>query len=69
VKLYDGLKDLAEHLETYRAHVILHEMRGEMACRAFPLTLEGAASQWFATLPPKLVESFEDLGRLFTNCI
>jgi len=59
--MYDGTKDQVEHIETYCAHLILHRIPYEIACRAFPFTLKGAARRWFASLPPKLVGSFDDL--------
>jgi hypothetical protein len=70
VKLYYGLKDPAEHLEMSRAHIILNRMLGEMAYRAFPLTLVGSTTRrgsGFVTLPLESVGSFEDLRRLFLS--
>ena len=36
-------------------------------CRAFPITLKGPARVWFSKIPPSLVSSFENLGKLFVN--
>ncbi|XP_059460361.1 uncharacterized protein LOC132189628 [Corylus avellana] len=38
---YDGSGDPSDHMESFRAHIILHETPDEIACRAFPLTLRG----------------------------
>lgn len=40
---YDRDDDLADHMESFRAHLVLHNTPDEIACRAFPLTLEGNA--------------------------
>jgi hypothetical protein len=67
VEKYDGSEDLQAHLEAFREHIILHVTLDAIACRAFPLTLKGVAKDWFTGLPPKLVGSFKELGRLFLS--
>jgi hypothetical protein len=65
VEKYDGSRDLQAHLEAFREHIILHGTSDKIACRAFPLTLKGVAKNWFTGLPPKSVNTFKELGRLF----
>ncbi|XP_041027035.1 uncharacterized protein LOC121267253 [Juglans microcarpa x Juglans regia] len=65
IEAYDGSKDPLEHLETFKAHMILHGFPNEVACRAFPITLKGAARSWFASLRPGTVDSFNELAHLF----
>ena len=65
VDRYDGSEDPLKHVENFHAHLILHGTPDEIACRAFPLTFAGVAKDWFARLPPKLVDNFKDLGYLF----
>jgi hypothetical protein len=43
VDKYNGSGDLTEHVENFRAHLILHGTPNKIACRAFPLTLAGVA--------------------------
>jgi hypothetical protein len=64
VEKYDGNGDPKAHLEAFKEHLILHGTPGEIACRAFPLTLTGVAKDWFTGLPPKSVNSFKELGYL-----
>ncbi|XP_059436624.1 uncharacterized protein LOC132169640 [Corylus avellana] len=62
---YDGSGDPSDHMESFRAHIILHETPDEIACRAFPLTLRGVAKEWFGSLKPKSVYGFDYLGQQF----
>lgn len=65
--IYTGLRDPVEHLDSFRAHLDLHETPDEVACRAFPLTLSGSAQDWFRKLPPSSISNFEDLRRVFLS--
>jgi hypothetical protein len=67
IPVYTGLGDSIEHLASFRAHVVLHATPDEVACRAFPLTLAGGAREWFRTLPPRSISSFESLARKFAS--
>lgn len=63
--MYDRSKDLVGHLENFRAHIMLHGYVGEIACRAFPLTLKRIVRGWFGTLRPGSIDSFEELAKQF----
>ncbi|KAF5450076.1 hypothetical protein F2P56_030455 [Juglans regia] len=65
MEAYDGNKDSLEHLETFKAHMTLHGYPSEVACRAFPLTLRGAARVWFVFLQLGTVDNFDKLARRF----
>ncbi|XP_059446601.1 uncharacterized protein LOC132178164 [Corylus avellana] len=65
VDKYDGSGDPSDHMESFRAHIILHDTPDEIACRAFPLTLKGVAKEWFGGLSPKSVDNFDSLGQQF----
>lgn len=41
IELYDRSKNLVEYLNTFKAHMSLHNFSEEIACQAFPLTLKG----------------------------
>lgn len=64
-KLPEGLGDLIEHLDDFRAHLNLLEASDEVACRAFPFTLLGSTRDWFQNLPPKSISKFDDFGKMF----
>ncbi|XP_059441743.1 uncharacterized protein LOC132174049 [Corylus avellana] len=65
VNKYDGSTDPYDHMVSFRAHIILHDTPDEIACRAFPLTLEGIAKEWFGGLSPKSVDNFDFLRQQF----
>lgn len=65
MEAYDKFKDPLEHLKTFKAHMTFHGFPGEVASRALPLTLNGAARAWFGCLPPGSIDSFGELARLF----
>lgn len=46
----DDTKDLADHLETYKARMDLQAIPDELMCRAFSITLKGSTCKWFDTL-------------------
>ncbi|XP_059455075.1 uncharacterized protein LOC132185298 [Corylus avellana] len=62
---YSGVGDLIEHLENYRMHLTLHVIPDEIACKAFPTTLSENPREWFRSLTPNSVGTFEDLARIF----
>jgi hypothetical protein len=43
VDKYDGSGDPAEHVQSLRAHFILHGTLNEISCRTFPPTLTGVS--------------------------
>ena len=59
LKLFDGLKDPQDHLNTFKTTLGLQQPPGERLCRFFPTTLKGIAREWFTKLPTLLVDSFE----------
>jgi hypothetical protein len=65
IKPYDGTGDPVGHLKLYKAHINLHAMTNEIACRAFPLTLEGSAQEWFEGLPANSIDNFKSLTKIF----
>lgn len=65
MEMYNGSRDPLEHLETFRTHMTLHNFPGEVACRAFPLTLKGLVRVWFGSLELKYIDSFKELACLF----
>ncbi|XP_042969059.1 uncharacterized protein LOC122301741 [Carya illinoinensis] len=65
IDMYDGSRDPMDHLENFKAHMILHGFLGEVACLAFSLTLKGITRGWFGTLHPGTINNFDELAKLF----
>lgn len=63
---YDGSTDPVDHLESFKALMMLHGASDVIMCKAFPATLRKAAWNWFSGLQPGSIHSFEQLARLFT---
>ena len=63
---YDRVKDLLDHLETFKTLMHLQGVADEIMCRAFPTTLKGAARIWFSWLTPNSISTFKELSAWFT---
>ena len=63
---YDGVKDPLDHLETFKTLMHLQGVADEIMCRAFPMTLKGAARIWFSRVTPNSVSTFKELNAQFT---
>lgn len=63
--MYDGFRDPVDHVENFKAHVMLHSFLDEIAYRAFPLTLREIVREWFDTLRLGTIDSFGELTRQF----
>ena len=62
---FDGLKDLLDHLNTFKTTLGLQQPPDEILCRSFPTNLKEAAREWFTKLPTSSIDSFEQLGNAF----
>ena len=63
---YDGVKDLLDHLETFKTLMYLQGVAYEIMCRTFPTTLKGAVGIWFSRLTPNSISTFKELSAQFT---
>ena len=63
---YDGVKDPLDHLETFKTLMHLQGVADKIMCKAFPITLKGAARIWFSRLMPNFVSTFKELSPQFT---
>ena len=59
---FDRLKDLQDHLNTFKTTLGLQQPLDEILCCSFPTTLKGAAREWFTKLSTSSIDSFEQLG-------
>ena len=64
---YTGDTDPDEHLKVYITHVALYTSQDAVFCKAFPTTLKGLALEWFTTLLPYSIESFDVLSHMFST--
>ena len=65
LKLFDGLKEPLDLLNTCKTTLGLQQPPDEILCRSFPTTLKGAAREWFTKLPKSSVNSFKQLNSAF----
>ena len=56
---FDGLKDPLDHLNTFKTTLGLQQPPNEILCRSFPITLKGAAQEWFNKLLTSSIDNFE----------
>ena len=63
---YNGVKDLLDHLETFKTLMHLQGVADEIMCRAFPTMLKGAARIWFSRLTLNSISTFKELNGQFT---
>ena len=62
---FDELKDLLDHLNTFKMALGLQQPPDEILCCSFPTTLKGAAREWFTKLPPLSIDNFKQLSNSF----
>ncbi|KAM2444993.1 hypothetical protein ACFX1W_012988 [Malus domestica] len=60
-------KDLERHLKHYRSIIILYRNNDNLMCKIFATTLQGEAQDWFYTLPPQSIRSFDEFSLIFTK--
>ncbi|GMN19414.1 hypothetical protein TIFTF001_039816 [Ficus carica] len=62
---YDGSTEADEFLENYQAQMLIQNANEATLCKAFCLTLTGAARQWYRRLVPGSINSFKQLADAF----
>ena len=62
IESYDRVKDLFDHLETFKTLMHLQGVPDEIMCRAFPTTLKGLARIWFSRLMLNSINTFKELS-------
>ncbi|GKC85387.1 reverse transcriptase domain-containing protein [Tanacetum coccineum] len=65
VKTYDGSDDPEDHLKNFQAVAKVEHWAMPAWCHMFNSTLTGSARVWFDDLPPKSVDSYDDLKKAF----
>ena len=62
---FGRLKHPQDHLNTFKTTLGLQQPPDEILCHSFPITLKGAAREWFTKLPMSSVDNFEQLSNAF----
>ncbi|XP_058096167.1 uncharacterized protein LOC131241366 [Magnolia sinica] len=62
---YSGFGDPTKHMESYRSWMELQSASRPIICRAFSITLIGAARGWYRQLKPRSISSFVELSKAF----
>ncbi|KAK3034870.1 hypothetical protein RJ639_033233 [Escallonia herrerae] len=64
---YDGTGDPMDHLARFTSGMNLHLVPDQIMCRAFPITLKGAAHVWFQHLAPRSISCWAQLAESFRS--
>ncbi|XP_068319695.1 uncharacterized protein [Pyrus communis] len=64
---FKGDEDPNKHLKHYQSAMILYRNNDDLMCKIFAITLQGEAHDWFYTLPPQFIRSFDELSLVFTK--
>lgn len=67
MEIFDGDKDILNHLEAYKTHMNLQATPDEIMCQAFPTTIKGSPLVWFNWLKPGSISNFTDLSQQFVS--
>ena len=65
VKMYDGSEDLEDHLKIFQSTAKVERWAMPVWCHMFNATLTGSARVWFDDLPPKTMNSYDELREVF----
>ena len=64
---YNGTSDPMQHLRHYQDKMAVYSYSDALLCRMFPSSLKGLASDWFYSLKPGSISSFEQVARTFLS--
>ena len=62
---YDGSSDPADHLSKFNRLMSVHRVSEDAKCHVFPITLTGAADEWFKKHRPGSIHSWHQLSSSF----
>ncbi|XP_077222017.1 uncharacterized protein LOC143855849 [Tasmannia lanceolata] len=65
LSLYDGSTDPLEFLQTFKRVMTLRGASDGFMCRAFASLLRKIANDWYMSLEPDSIASFQEFGRKF----
>ncbi|XP_073298517.1 uncharacterized protein [Primulina huaijiensis] len=64
---YEGMGDPQDHLDKFYAKADLYDISEAAYCKIFRTTLSGRALAWFNKLPPRTIDSLEQLTHRFLH--
>ncbi|CAL8150706.1 unnamed protein product [Prunus armeniaca] len=67
IPFYTGVEDPLTHLHSFQSEVGCKGLSDEGQCLLFPSSLTEAALNWFYSLEPGTVDSFDELKQIFLN--
>ena len=67
VEAYNWLKDLLDHLESFKTLMQLQGVADKIMCQAFLTMLKGPARIWFNRLTPNSISTFKELSVQFAS--
>ena len=67
LQVYDGTKDLLDHIGAFKTILNLQQTLDEVIYRSFTTTLREAARVWFSKLPTTSITNFEQLSDSFVH--
>ncbi|XP_019156979.1 PREDICTED: uncharacterized protein LOC109153579 [Ipomoea nil] len=67
IKPYTGATDPRDHLNRYKAVMMMTGVNDAIMCRGFCTTLDGQAQDWFGSLPGESIPSFAILAMKFMS--
>ena len=62
---YDGISDPRDHMENYKALMMIQGASDALLCLAFLTTLRKMARAWYSGLEPRSIQSFRQLEKMF----
>ncbi|XP_047172803.1 uncharacterized protein LOC124840735 [Vigna umbellata] len=66
-KMYNGTTDPESHIKTFSNAMAFRTGNDTIWCRAFSLSMEDEALEWFNALPPNSIDNFAGLKQLFVK--
>ncbi|CAL9030929.1 unnamed protein product, partial [Prunus brigantina] len=64
---FKGDSDPETHLKHFKSIMIFYMANDALMCKVFAMTLQGAAQDWFHSLPSGSISSFKELAHIFTK--
>ncbi|CAL9005927.1 unnamed protein product [Prunus brigantina] len=64
---FKGDSDPETHLKHFKSIMIFYKANDALMCKVFAMTLQGAAQDWFHSLPSGSINSFKELAHIFTK--
>ncbi|XP_068328119.1 uncharacterized protein [Pyrus communis] len=62
---FKGDKDPKRHLKHYQSAMLLYQNNDYLMCKIFATTVQSEEQDWFYTLPPQSIWSFDKLSLVF----